>query len=67
MSREDTVYDEDAFDAAVNDEDYSITLGSKEAAPSKQSPLVKRRMIESLLEERALRRQLDDHLDFDED
>jgi hypothetical protein len=67
MGREDASYvDEEAFDAAVNDDEYEIDLGGKETKRD-GSPIAKRRMIEAMLEERRLRRQLEDDFDFDDD
>ena len=67
MGREEAAYD-DEFDAAVNDDEYELDIGNKENLIGKEtSPLAKRRMIEALLEERSLRRQLRDPYDFDED
>lgn len=69
MGSEETSYvdDDDVFESAVNDEDYELELGSKEKLAEKEiSPLAKRRMIEALLEERRLRRQIEDDFDFDD-
>lgn len=66
MSREDASYD-DAFDAAVNDDDFDIDIGNKSNNGREKSPIATRRQIESLLEERRLRKQLEDDYDFDDE
>ncbi|MFK7159725.1 hypothetical protein V6U78_01560 [Marinospirillum sp. MEB164] len=69
MGSEETSYvdDDDVFESAVNDEDYELELSSKDKLAEKEiSPLAKRRMIEALLEERRLRRQIEDDFDFDD-
>ncbi|WP_114417709.1 PA3496 family putative envelope integrity protein [Marinospirillum perlucidum] len=69
MGREEAAYeDNDDFDVAVNDDDYELELLGKDSLTNRDgSPIAKRRMIEALLEERQLKKQLDDDFDFDED
>ena len=68
MGREEATYDdEDDFDVAVNDDDYDLELVSKDSLTNRDgTPIAKRRMIEALLEERRLRKQLEDEYDFDD-
>jgi len=69
MGREEAAYDEDVdYDVAVNDDDYELEGTASDTGNSKQgSPVAKRRMIEALLEERRLKKQLDDEFSFDDD
>lgn len=69
MGREEVAYDDDDdFEAAVNDDDYEFEVVSKDSLTNRDgTPIAKRRMIEALLEERRLKRQLEDEYDFDDD
>lgn len=69
MSREDTTYDDDdVFDVASSDEDFEIEIDAKEIIASRDtSPIAKRRMVEAKLEERRLRKQIEDDFDFGDD
>ncbi len=68
MGREEVSYDDDDYDVAVNDDDYELDVVSKDSLTNRDgTPIAKRRMIEALLEERRLKRQLEDEYDFDED
>lgn len=70
MSHEETSYEdeEDEFDLASNDEEFDLELDVKDLPTNLDgSPIAKRRVIEALLEERRLKKQLEDDFDFDED
>lgn len=69
MGREEAAYDEDDdYDVAVNDDEYELELVSKDSLTNRDgTPIAKRRMIEALLEERSLKKQLEDEFSFDED
>ena len=68
MGREEAAYDDDDYDVAVNDDEYELDVVSKDSLTNRDgTPIAKRRMIEALLEERQLKRQLEDEYDFDDD
>lgn len=69
MGREEVAYDdENDYDVAVNDDDYELEFIGKDSLKNKDgTPIAKRRMIEALLEERRLKKQLDDEYSFDDD
>lgn len=70
MSHEETSYEdeEEEFDLASNDEEFDLDLDVKDLPTNLDgSPIAKRRVIEALLEERRLKKQLEDDFDFDED
>ena len=69
MSREDTTYDDDdVFDIANNDEEFEVEIDTKDSMTNLDgSPIAKRRMIEAMLEERRLRKQIEDDFDFKDD
>lgn len=69
MGREEAAYDDDVdYDVAVNDDDYEVDASSTSRSPSTASNSVdKRRMIEALLEERRLKKQLEDEFNFEDD
>lgn len=69
MGREEASFvDEDVFEAAVNDDEYDADISAKDGMANRDgSPIAKRRMIEAMLEERRLRKQLEDDFNFDDD
>ena len=69
MGREEAAYDEDDdYDVAVNDDEYELELISKDSLTNRDgTPITKRRMIEALLEERRLKKQLEDEFSFDDE
>lgn len=69
MGREEAAYDDDVdYDVAVNDDDYEVDASSTNRSLSTASNSVdKRRMIEALLEERRLKKQLEDEFNFEDD
>lgn len=73
MNREEATYedddnDDDIFDVASNDDEFEIELDTKDGMTNLDgSPIDKRRMIEAMLEERRLRKQLDDDFSFDDE
>lgn len=69
MGREEASFvDEDVFEAAVNDDEYDADITGKDSMTNRDgSPIAKRRMIEAMLEERRLRKQLEDDFNFDDD
>jgi hypothetical protein len=69
MGREEASFvDEDVFEAAVNDDEYDADISGKDGMTNRDgSPIAKRRMIEAMLEERRLRKQIEDDFNFDDD
>lgn len=69
MSREESVYDDDdVFDVASNDDDFEEDLITNDSMTNRDgSPIAKRRMIEAKLEERRLRKQIEDDFDYIDD
>jgi len=69
MSREESTYDDDdVFDIASNDDEFEEDLITNESMTNRDgSPIAKRRMIEAKLEERRLRKQIEDDFDFSDD
>jgi len=69
MSREESTYDDDdVFDVASNDDEFEEDLITKESMTNRDgSPIAKRRMIEAKLEERRLRKQIEDDFDYIDD
>ncbi len=69
MSREEPAYDDDdVFDIVVTDDDFEVEIDTKDSLVNRDdSPIAKRRMIEAMLEERRLRKQIEDDFDFKDD
>lgn len=70
MSREESTYDDDdVFDVASNDDDFEEDLITNDSMMTNRdgSPIAKRRMIEAKLEERRLRKQIEDDFDYIDD
>ncbi|HKM15866.1 MAG TPA: hypothetical protein VJY63_08100 [Marinospirillum sp.] len=69
MSREEPAFDDDdVFDAVNTDDDFEVEIDTKEVMTNRDgSPIDKRRMIEAMLEERRLRKQIEDDFDIDDD
>lgn len=69
MSREEPAYDDDdVFDIVVTDDDFEVEIDTKDSLANRDdSPIAKRRMIEAMLEERRLRKQIEDDFDFKDD
>ncbi len=70
MSREESTYDDDddVFDVASNDDEFEIELDTDNSMFNRDgSPIAKRRMIEAMLEERRLRKLIEDDFDFNDD
>lgn len=69
MSREESTYDDDdVFDVASNDDDFEEDLITNDSMINRDgSPIAKRRMIEAKLEERRLRKQIEDDFDYIDD
>lgn len=69
MSREEPTYDDDdVFDIVVTDDDFEVEIDTKDSLVNRDdSPIAKRRMIEAMLEERRLRKQIEDDFDFKDD
>lgn len=69
MSREEPTYDDDdVFDIVSTDDDFEVEIDTKDSLANRDdSPIAKRRMIEAMLEERRLRKQIEDDFDFKDD
>lgn len=69
MSREEPAYDDDdVFDIVSTDDDFEVEIDTKDSLANRDdSPIAKRRMIEAMLEERRLRKQIEDDFDFKDD
>ncbi len=69
MSREEPAFDDDdLFDTVNTDDDFEVEIDPKEVMTNSDgSPVDKRRMIEAMLEERRLRKQIEDDFDIDDD
>lgn len=70
MSREETSYDaeDDDFDLTDTAEEFELDLNDKSTdAASDLTPIAKRRMIEELLEERRLRKEIEDDFNLDDE
>ena len=69
MSREEPAYDDDdVFDIVSTDDDFEVEIDTKDSLVNRDdSPIAKRRMIEAMLEERRLRKQIEDDFDFKDD
>lgn len=70
MSREETSYDaeDDDFDLTDTAEEFELDLNDKITdAASDLTPIAKRRMIEELLEERRLRKEIEDDFNLDDE
>ncbi|MDX1399209.1 MAG: hypothetical protein R3204_11845 [Oceanospirillum sp.] len=65
MGREDASFDD--TDDIFDDTDDAITAENEERELSKAVSLDKRRMIEDRLEQRMLKRNIDDYYDFDDE
>ncbi len=70
MSREESTFDDDddVFDVASTDDDFEVELDTDDSMFNRDgSPIAKRRIIEAMLEERRLRKQIEDDFDFNDE
>ena len=69
MSHEEPAFDDDdVFDVVNPDDDFEVEIDTKEVMTKRDgSPIDKRRMIEAMLEERRLRKQIEDDFDMGDD